>query len=96
MDKLGTIRRRHWKERLKISIIAKFGSELLKTEENIAPHILENLQTFVWGSGWMGLTDNWQMAKILTDNWHLPWVLLTTDKGPDCPLFCTKPVFTAF
>ena len=47
MDKLGTIRRRHWKERLKISIIAKFGSELLKTEENIAPHILENLQTFV-------------------------------------------------
>ena len=20
---------------------------------------------------WMGLTDNWEMAKILTDNWHL-------------------------
>ena len=53
----------------------------------------------------MGLTDNWQMAKILTDNWqiaenltdywHLPWVLLTTDKGPDYPLFSTKPVFMA-
>ena len=48
----------------------------------------------------MGLTDNWQMAKILTDNWqiaenlfnvwHLPWVLLSTDKGPDC--FSTKLV----
>ena len=54
---------------------------------------------------WMGLTDNWQMAKILTDNWqmaenltdnwHLPWVLLSADKGPDCPLFSTKPVFKA-
>ena len=53
----------------------------------------------------MGLTENWQMAKILTDNWqiaenltdywHLPWVLLTTDKGPDCPLFSTKPIFKA-
>ena len=20
----------------------------------------------------LNLTDNWQMAKILTDNWHLP------------------------
>ena len=54
---------------------------------------------------WMGLTDNWQLAKILTDNWqmvenltdnwHLPWVLLSADKGPDCPLFSTKPVFKA-
>ena len=53
---------------------------------------------------WMGLTDNWQMAKILTDNWQIPenvtdywhpWVLLSTDKGTDCPLFSTKPVFKA-
>ena len=22
---------------------------------------------------WMGFTENWQMAKILTDNWHLPY-----------------------
>ena len=41
------------------------------------------------------LTDNWQMAENLTDNWHLPWVLLSADKGPDCPLFSTKPVFKA-
>ena len=20
---------------------------------------------------WMGLTDNWQMAKIITDNWQI-------------------------
>ena len=31
----------------------------------------------------------------LTDNWHLPWVLLTTDKVPDCPLSSTKPFFKA-
>ena len=29
------------------------------------------------------LTDNWQIAENLTDYWQLPWVLLTTDKGPD-------------
>ena len=33
------------------------------------------------------LTDNWQNALNLTDNWNLPWVLLLTDRGPDCPLF---------
>ena len=54
----------------------------------------------------MGFTDNWQIAKILTDNWQivqnltdnwrLPWVLLSTDKGPDCSLFSTKPIFKAF
>ena len=31
----------------------------------------------------------------LTDNWHLPWVLLTTDEVPDCPLSSTKPFFKA-
>ena len=29
------------------------------------------------------LTDNWQIAENLTDYWHLPWVLLSTDKGPE-------------
>ena len=41
------------------------------------------------------LTDNWEIAENLTDYWHLPWVLLLTDKGPDCPLFSTKPFFKA-
>ena len=41
------------------------------------------------------LTENWQIAENLIDYWHLPWVLLTTDKGSDCPLFSTKPVFKA-
>ena len=36
MDKLGIIRRHHWKERLKISKAAKFDSDLL-TNEDIAP-----------------------------------------------------------
>ena len=38
----------HWKKRLKISKIAKFESDLLKTNEGIAPQSREILQTFVW------------------------------------------------
>ena len=50
MDKFGKIRRHHSKERLKISKIAKFGSDLLKTNEYTAPQSREILQTFVcWG-----------------------------------------------
>ena len=37
MDKLGTNRRHHWKKLLKISKIAKFESDLLKINEDIAP-----------------------------------------------------------
>ena len=37
MDELGKIRRFHRKERLKISKIAKFESDLLKTNKDIAP-----------------------------------------------------------
>ena len=35
------------------------------------------------------LTDNWKLAENLTDYWHMPWILLSTDKGPDCPFFST-------
>ena len=51
MDKLGIIRQHHWKERLKISKIAKFKSDLLKTNEDKAPQFQsrEILQTrSVW------------------------------------------------
>ena len=37
MDKFGKIRRRHWKKRLKISKIAKFQRDLLKSDEDTAP-----------------------------------------------------------
>ena len=37
IDELGKIRRYHRKERLKISKIAKFESDLLKTNKDIAP-----------------------------------------------------------
>ena len=40
------IRRHHWKERLEISEIAKFESDLLKTNKDITPHIHDILQTF--------------------------------------------------
>ena len=40
---------------------------------------------------WMGLTDNWQMTKILTDNWNLSWSLLTTDKDLIVPYFLQNP-----
>ena len=50
MDQLRKIRRHHWKERVKISKIAKFESDLLKTKEDTALKSRENLQTFVrWG-----------------------------------------------
>ena len=42
MDQFGQIRRHHWKERLKISKIAKFESD---THEDTAPQSCENLQT---------------------------------------------------
>ena len=48
MSKLGQNRRHQWKERLKISKIAKFESDLLTTIEDTAPQTREILQTFVW------------------------------------------------
>ena len=51
MDKFGKIRQHQWKECLKISKIAKFESDLLKTNEDIASQTRTILQTFVWGGG---------------------------------------------
>ena len=51
MDKFGKIRQHHWKECLKISKIAKFESDLLKTNEDIASQTRTILQTFVWWGG---------------------------------------------
>ena len=48
MDKLGKTHRHHRKERIEISKIAKFESDLLKTNEDTAPQSREILQTFVW------------------------------------------------
>ena len=51
MDKFGKIRQHDWKECLKISKIAKFESDLLKTNEDIASQTRTILQMFVW---WWG------------------------------------------
>ena len=48
MSKLGQNRRHQRKERLKISKIAKFESDLLTTIEDTAPQSREILHTFVW------------------------------------------------
>ena len=45
-DKLAKIRQHGWKERLKISKVAKFDNDLLKTYEATAPQRREILQTF--------------------------------------------------
>ena len=37
VDKLGKILRRHWNERHKISKVAKFENDVLRTNEGIAP-----------------------------------------------------------
>ena len=47
-DKFGKTRRHHWKERLTISKIAKFESDLLKANVDTAPQSHEILQTFAW------------------------------------------------
>ena len=48
MDKLGKIRQLRWKECLSVSKIAKFESDLLKTNEDRAPQSRLILQTFEW------------------------------------------------
>ena len=48
MDQSRKIHQHHWIERLKIHKIAKFQSDLLKTNENTAPQSCKILQTFVW------------------------------------------------
>ena len=48
MYKTGQIHWLRWKERLKKNKIAKFESDLLKTNEDIAPQSHEILQMFVW------------------------------------------------
>ena len=37
MDQLGKVRQHHWKEHLQISQTTKFESDLLKTNEDMAP-----------------------------------------------------------
>ena len=51
MDQLGKILQHYWKERLKISRTVKFQSDLLKTNEDIAPQSRQILQTFAWWGG---------------------------------------------
>ena len=46
MDKFGKIRRHHRKEHVKINNIAKYESDLLKTNEDTAPQSCDILQTF--------------------------------------------------
>ena len=48
MDKFRKICRHHSKECLKISKIAKFERDLLKTNEDTPPQSCKFLQTFVW------------------------------------------------
>ena len=73
MDKSRKIRRHLWKELLKINKIAKFESDLLKTNEEIAPEIREkkiNCQKFGWFNG---AETNCGIARILgillTNSW---------------------------
>ena len=51
MDKLGKIRRQHWKELLKIIKIVKFECDLLKTNEDTAPQSGAKFQRNLYGGG---------------------------------------------
>ena len=48
MDNFGYIRPHHWKERFKISKIAKFETDLLKAYKDTAPQSREILQMLIW------------------------------------------------
>ena len=48
MDKLAKIHRDCWKEHLKINKVAKFESDMLKTNKDMHPQSRKILQTFVW------------------------------------------------
>ena len=50
-DQVAKIRQHSWKERLKISIVAKFESDFVKTNQDMAPQSRRILQTLVWW-GW--------------------------------------------
>lgn len=43
MDQLGKIRRHHWRERIKISKLAKFESDTLKSEQSYSSAKLRDL-----------------------------------------------------
>ena len=65
MDKLRKIRRHLWKEHPKINKIAKFESDLVKTNEEIAPETRKIVK------------KNWDFCKIwmIIRSWetvHLP------------------------
>ena len=51
MNKVEKICRHHRKEYLKIRKTAKFESDLLKTNEHVAPQSREILETLYWGGG---------------------------------------------
>ena len=51
MDKLTKIYRHRWKENLKISNLAKFESDRIKTNKDMAPQSSTILWTFVWWGG---------------------------------------------
>ena len=51
MDKLGKIRRQHWKELLKIIKIVKFECDLLETNEDTAPQSGAKFQRNLYGGG---------------------------------------------
>ena len=58
MDRLGKIPRHQWKERLKISKLAKIESDSSSASKDIAPQSCENLQTSVLWEGEGG----WQVC----------------------------------
>ena len=92
MDQLRKIRRHHWKERVKISKIAKFESDLLKTKEDTALKSRENLQTFVrWGRRLAPTVQKSVNFSLGGGTWvSLCWVCVAglSEPLPHYSLFC--------
>ena len=72
MDRLGKIPRHQWKERLKISKLAKIESDSSYASKDIAPQSCENLQTSVlWEGGWQVCAPTIQTSVKFRDSEEL-------------------------
>ena len=98
IDKLGEIRRHHWKERLvDISETAKFESDASYASEDIAPQSCENLQTFVWWWWWEGAqtSPSPSLLPSIETNGKCPWACLLYDQCLDMTILSSSLVIFA-
>ena len=79
------IRRHYWEERLKISKLTKFESDMSEVSEDIALQSRKILQTFVWWGAqsyvklyrWLLLTITFKLGKFT--HFKVPFPVMSID-----------------